>query len=72
MENKAPQMNTSEPVDWIDNLRVMATISVVFSNVSEPLTAKFGNILNTFWMITFIFSSCLSIICLSINFDLYL
>lgn len=72
MENKAPQMNASEPVDWIDNLRVMATISVVFLYVSAPLTAKFGNILNTLWMITFIFSSCLSTICLSINFDLYL
>jgi surface polysaccharide O-acyltransferase-like enzyme len=70
MENKVIQMNTNNPVDWIDNLRVLGTISIVFLHVSSTITAKFGIILISSWMITFIFSICLSTICLGVNFDL--
>lgn len=57
MESKAKHMNASEPVDWIDNLRVLATISVVFLHVSAPLTAQFGKISTTSWMIATIYNS---------------
>ncbi len=38
-----------EDTSWLDNLRVIATISVIFLHVAAPFVTKFGKISNTNW-----------------------
>jgi surface polysaccharide O-acyltransferase-like enzyme len=57
MENKVRQINANNPVDWIDNLRVIATISVIFLHVSATVTAKFGTISFISWTIGNVYNS---------------
>ena len=57
MENKAAKINAINPIEWIDNLRVLATISVIFLHVSAPITAKFGTISFISWMIGNVYNS---------------
>jgi len=57
MENKVDKINSNNPVNWIDNLRVLATISVIFLHVSASVTAKFGSISFITWTIGNIYNS---------------
>ncbi|WP_310558780.1 acyltransferase family protein [Flavobacterium sp.] len=57
METKITQTNTNSPLDWIDNLRVLATISVIFLHVSASITAKFGTISFISWTIGNVYNS---------------
>lgn len=57
MENKASPINASNLLGWIDDLRVLATIRVVFLYVSASTTAPFGKISSTSWMIAAIYNS---------------
>lgn len=57
MESKVTAMNAVSTVEWIDNLRVLATISVVFLHVSASITAKFGTISFISWTFGNVYNS---------------
>lgn len=43
------EFKLKEDTSWLDNLRVFATISVIFLHVAAPFVTKFGKISNADW-----------------------
>lgn len=48
---------SKEDTSWLDNLRVTATISVIFLHVAAPFLSKFGNISNFNWWTANVYDS---------------
>lgn len=50
-------MKDQQKIYWIDNLRVLATISVIFLHVSATIFVQYGSVSDSYWWTAFIYNS---------------
>ena len=49
-------MIEEKKIYWVDNLRFLATISVIFLHVASPIYFQFGKVSDAYWWTAFLYS----------------